>query len=148
MKKVLFIFLNLIFVFAANAQNKTTKNPLIEKPATSSAVIGNDEPIYKAPDLDVQPEFPGGVGEFIKFVNSKFDKTKLEPGATGNLKTYVSFVVEKDGSLSGLKILRDPGFGSGAEALRVLKLSPKWEAAVKDGKKVRSSYNVPIVGNL
>jgi protein TonB len=148
MKKLLFITLSLLSIVAANAQDKKSKNPIKEKPATSDAAVPGRESVHNSASLEVQPQFPGGLGAFLKFVDSKFDKTKLEPGATGNLKVYVSFVIEADGTLSGYKVLRDPGFGAGAEALRVLKLSPNWEPGVKDGKPVRSSYNLPIVVHL
>lgn len=148
MKKLLFIALSIACICTANAQDKKSKNPIKETTATSKDALPTDESVLKSAGLDVQPQFPGGLGAFIKFVDSKFDKSKLEPGATGNLKIYVSFVIEANGTLSGYKVLRDPGFGAGAEALRVLKLSPNWEPGVKDGKPIRSSYNLPIVVHL
>ncbi len=57
----------------------------------------------------------------------------------------MSFVVEKDGSLTDIKVVRDIGFGSGKEGERVLRKSPRWTPAEQNGKKVRCSYIIPIV---
>jgi len=52
----------------------------------------------------------------------------------------VSFIVEKDGSLTDIKVLRDMGLGTGEEAMRLLKKSPKWRAGVQNGRNVRVQY--------
>ena len=54
------------------------------------------------------------------------------------------FVVEKDGSLSNIKVLRDIGGGCGAEVLRLVKLMPNWIPGRQNGKVVRCQYNLPI----
>jgi hypothetical protein len=59
-------------------------------------------------------------------------------------KAYMQFIIEKDGSLSDIKTIKDPGYGLGDEAIRVLKLSPKWTAATQEGKAVRVMYSLPI----
>jgi len=59
-------------------------------------------------------------------------------------KVYITFVVEKDGDLSDMKILRDPGAGLGDEALRVLEASPKWVPGVQNGQRVKVRYTVPV----
>lgn len=142
MNKVLFTALSLIFALVANAQNKETKNPLKEKPVTE---VKSGPPIYSSGKLTVQPEFPGGMSGFLKFVDGKIDRKNIEEGAKGNLKTYISFVVERDGSLSDIKLLRDGGFGVGKQALTAIKQSPNWKPGELNGEKVRSLYNVPIV---
>ena len=90
------------------------------------------------------PDFPGGVDKFYKFLqqNIKYPAEARNKKIEG--KVFVSFIVEKDGSLSTFKVLRDPGAGCGAEALRVMKLSPKWNPGVQNGKKVRVQYTMPI----
>ena len=65
-----------------------------------------------------------------------------EKGVEG--KAFMSFIVEQDGSLSNIKVLKEPGYGSGKEASRVLALSPKWNPGIQNGHKVRVQYNVPI----
>mgnify|MGYP003411423114 CR=1 FL=1 len=59
-------------------------------------------------------------------------------------KVFVSFVVEKDGSLTDIKVIRDIGYGTGKEAIRVLKQCPKWNPGEQNGKKVRVLYSLPI----
>ena len=92
--------------------------------------------------LDKQPSFPGGLDEFYGFVGKNFRPVETE-GQT--IRVFVSFVIEKDGSLSDIKVLRDPGFGAGKEAIRVLRsLKVKWEPGMIKGKPVRTSYTMPI----
>ena len=65
-----------------------------------------------------------------------------EEGLKG--KVYVTFVVEKDGSLTDIKVLRDIGYGTGKEAIRVLKATPRWNPGEQNGKKVRCTFSLPI----
>jgi len=142
MKKIAFIVFNFVFVLAANAQDRAIKNPLKQKTAIE---VKSESPVYSSGKLKIKPEYPGGMGEFLKFVDTKIDRKYIQEGAKGNLKTYISFVIEKDGSLSEIKVLREPGFGIGAEVVKAIKKSPKWKPGELNGEKVRSSYNVPIV---
>jgi hypothetical protein len=59
-------------------------------------------------------------------------------------KVFISITIEKDGSLSDIKSVRDIGFGSAEEAIRVLKLSPNWEPGYQNGQRVRVRYTLPI----
>ena len=59
-------------------------------------------------------------------------------------KVYVSFVVEKDGSISNVKVLRDIGYGCGEEAVRVVKAMPRWKPGMQRGKNVRVQYTLPL----
>ena len=63
-------------------------------------------------------------------------------------KVFITFIVEKDGSLSEIKVLHEPGYGSGQEALRVLSMSPKWEPGIQNHHKVRVQYVLPITFTL
>ncbi|MBO7540440.1 MAG: energy transducer TonB, partial [Bacteroidales bacterium] len=69
------------------------------------------------------------------------EKAKAEK-ITG--KVYVSFVVEKDGSISNVKVLRDIGYGCGEEAVRVVKAMPRWKPGMQRGKNVRVQYTLPL----
>jgi protein TonB len=93
--------------------------------------------------VDVAPQFPGGIQEFYDQVAHKFRTPEVDVART--MKVYVSFVVEIDGSLTAIKATRDPGLGVGAEAVRVLKsITTKWKPGMKNGKAVRTAYNLPI----
>ncbi|WP_166921787.1 energy transducer TonB [Flavobacterium poyangense] len=93
--------------------------------------------------LDKMPEFPGGMAKFYTFVGNNFQRPELDAEKT--LRVYVSFVVEKDGSLTDIMVKNDPGYGMGKEAVRVLKsLKTKWTPGILNGKAVRTAYNLPI----
>lgn len=108
---------------------------------------GPDNNVYSSAGLQVQPEFPGGIANFLKAVNNSFRVPEIDQNLTA--KIYVSFVVEKDGSLTAIKVLRDPGYGLGKEAERVLKsIKTKWSPGIQNGKPVRASFSLPITVNI
>jgi len=110
-------------------------------------VEAEDTGIYNSAGLQVQPEFPGGIAAFLKYVTNNFRIPEVDQDMTARI--IVQFVVEKDGSLTGIKILRDPGYGLGKEAERVLKsVKTKWKPGIQNGKEVRASYNLPITINV
>lgn len=93
--------------------------------------------------LDKKPEFPGGINKFYTYVGNNFEKPELDSEMA--IRVSVAFVIEKDGSMTDIRVLKDPGYGLGAEAIRVLKsLKTKWSPGILDGKAVRTSYNLPI----
>lgn len=83
------------------------------------------------------------MGEKEQFIKDNF-KTPVVDGEPIKGKVFVTFVVEKDGSISNIVILRDVGHGTGEEAIRILQNMPRWNPAKKDGKIVRSLYPMPI----
>ncbi|MCG9794212.1 energy transducer TonB [Flavobacterium algicola] len=117
-----------------------TVAPVGNGPKTSQ-VVEEDTQIYNTAGIEVKPEFPGGIEKFYKFVGNNY-RAPEEEGLKG--KVYVTFVVEKDGSLTDIKVLRDIGFGTGKEAIRVLNKSPRWNPGVQNGKPVRVLYSLPI----
>lgn len=98
--------------------------------------------------VEEEPKFPGGMEALYKYLgqNIKYPQLARENGITG--KVYVTFVVEKDGSIANPKILRDIGGGCGAEAIRVVKAMPKWSPGKQRGKAVRVQFNLPVNFNL
>jgi protein TonB len=106
-----------------------------------SQVVEEDNNIYNTAGIEVKPDFPGGLEKFYKFVGKNFQVPE-EEGLKG--KVFVTFVVEKDGSLTDIKVIRDIGYGTGKEAMRVLKSCPKWNPGEQNGKKVRVLYSLPI----
>jgi protein TonB len=106
----------------------------------------NDGPV-NTNALDKLPEFPGGIAKFYTYVGNHFEKPEIDGEQT--ISVYVSFVIEKDGTMSNIKVLRDPGYGLGTEAIRVLKsLKAKWTPGMIAGQAVRTSYNLPITVKL
>ncbi|MGV8877686.1 MAG: TonB family protein [Sphingobacteriaceae bacterium] len=94
------------------------------------------------------PQFPGGDIAFGKYLESaiQYPAEARKNNIQGRVIVY--FIVEKDGSLTNIKVLRDIGSGCGKEAIRVLKKSPKWRPAIYDQKPVRADYTCPISFNL
>ncbi|MFD2600548.1 energy transducer TonB [Flavobacterium suzhouense] len=132
-----------------NAEASPTGDVNIGKPSgdLDKGVEAPDNTVYNSAGLQVQPEFPGGIQAFYGYVMKNFRTPELEQDMTA--KIYVSFVVEKDGSITAIKILRDPGYGLGKEAERVLKsIKTKWSPGIQNGKPVRASYNLPITINI
>lgn len=115
----------------------------VEPPGNGPAQqeVVEDNTIYSSAGIEVKPDFPGGIAKFYSFIQKNYVAPD-EPGLKGQV--FVSFVVEKDGSLTDIKILRDIGYGTGREAERVLRKCPRWTPAEQNGKKVRCSYQIPI----
>ncbi|QSW87575.1 energy transducer TonB [Flavobacterium endoglycinae] len=117
----------------------TTGGSGTEGPET---VVEPNKPIPTAA-LDKLPEFPGGMKKFYTYVGNNFTKPELDAERT--LRVYVSFVIEKDGTMTDIVVKNDPGYGLGKEAIRVLKsLKTKWVPGILDGQPVRTAYNLPI----
>lgn len=98
--------------------------------------------------VEKQPSYPGGQDGYTKFLlaNIKYPKEAIEKAVTGTV--YVTFVVEKDGKVTNVKILRGIGSGCDEEAARVVKMMPNWNPGEQKGKPVAVQYNLPIKFNL
>src|SRR5690606_12238852 len=103
--------------------------------------LNNGEPFVS---VQVMPEPVGGMAAFVNWVgkNYAYPDRALEQGIKGAV--VVSFVVETDGALTDITVLRDIGFGTGDEAIRVLKKAAKWKPGVQNGRHVRVKYTLPI----
>lgn len=116
----------------------TGENP--ESATTGTEIISSNM-------VDEVPLYPGGMDRFYNEVGRKYRIPETDKEMT--LKVYVSFVIEKDGTMTNVKILRDPGMGLGKEALRVLEsIKTKWTPGKRKGTAVRTSYNLPITVNV
>lgn len=142
--------ITLIPVFSAllliSCSDKDQTNQDIAPTNTQTTTV-EDNTVYSSGKLTTQPEYPGGIAAFYQEVNRNFKIPEINQDL--NAKIYVSFVVEKDGSLSDIKALRDPGYGLGDEAVRVLKTSTaKWQPGMLNGKPLRASFTLPISINI
>lgn len=125
-------------------------------PGTSVVAVGGigysveeemeEEEVFVVVEDD--PEFPGGMDSLKAFIERNLVYPQLAKDNKIEGKVFVTFVVEKDGSISGVKVLRDIGYGCGAEAIRVVMKMPKWKPGKQRGKPVRVQYNLPIVFKL
>jgi len=94
--------------------------------------------------VEVMPEYPGGEEALIKFLdkNLQYPKEARNKGIQG--KVWAGFIVDKDGTLINIEILRGIGGGCDEEVLRVLKLMPKWKPGTQSGVAVAVKYRYPI----
>jgi protein TonB len=98
--------------------------------------------------VEQMPSFPGGDQKMYEYLgkNIKYPQIARESGIQG--RVFVNFVVEPDGSVSNVKVLRGIGGGCDEEAMRVVKGMPKWTPGKQRGKAVRVSYTLPVVFKL
>ncbi|MDP2723836.1 MAG: energy transducer TonB [Bacteroidales bacterium] len=94
--------------------------------------------------VESMPDFPGGMGKLMSYLasNIKYPPLAKESGIQG--RVFINFVVEPDGSISQVKVLRGIGGGCDEEAVRVVQAMPKWKPGMQRGKPVRVSYNLPV----
>jgi periplasmic protein TonB len=105
-----------------------------------------NEQIFKV--VQEMPEYTGGENARMKFLanNIKYPELARKEAVSG--KVYVGFVVEKDGSISNVKVIRGVGSGCDEESIRVIKAMPKWKPGKQKGKTVRVQFYLPIIFNL
>jgi len=94
--------------------------------------------------VEQMPAFPGGMGALMTYLAThiKYPPLAKESGIQG--RVFINFVVEPDGSIDHVKILRGIGGGCDEEAVRVVKSMPKWIPGKQRGKPVRVSFNLPV----
>ena len=102
------------------------------------------EIILSIDPVETPPQFPGGEDSLYSFIysNLRYPQEAIDNGIEG--RVYITFVVEKDGSITGIKILRDIGYGCGEEAMRIVRMMPKWTPGKHLGNIIRIQYNMPI----
>lgn len=146
MKIILITIIGLVVFTSVRAQQKTSKDAndtsgviLISKPSDST---DDKSAIFTA--VEQEPSFPGGINKFFQFLQSniRYPAAVHEGKVHGNV--FVTFVVEKDGSITNVKIARGIESGCDEEAVRLMKISPKWLSGRQNGKPVRVQYTLPI----
>ena len=126
-------------------KNKIMTDEDIDVKVTEVGCVDNDS-IYEI--CQVMPQFPGGERAMMEFMasNVHYPEEAKEKGIEG--RVFVNFVVEKDGSVTEVKVRKGIGKLCGEEAVRVVKAMPKWTPGMQDGKPVRVHYNVPFFFKL
>lgn len=108
-----------------------------------------DSNVINSQHVDVQPIPPtGNLASFYRFIGNNYNYPDSARKAEVNGSIIVEFAIQKDGSLSDIKILRDLKYGTGEEAVRVLKKAGKWTPGYQKSKPVTVSYTLPIRLNL
>lgn len=95
-----------------------------------------------------QASFPGGKKAWTKFLqkNLTYPNKAKRMGLSGTV--FLSFVVNKEGAMSDIRVIREVGGGCDEEALRVIGLSPKWNPGLQRGRPVKSRMNIRVVFSL
>lgn len=101
--------------------------------ASTSQQVRLTEPLT---DADIMPNYPGGEAALYQFLSSqiRYPPSALENKVEG--KVFVRFVINPDGSISKVNILRGIGYGCDEEALRVVRMMPRWIPGEENGQKV------------
>lgn len=142
---------------AVGAEDKEgVKDRLVEAVRNDIAVAPPPPPAEPKPEVsnkvfdvvEVMPSFPGGQGALMQFLSSniKYPVVAQENGVQG--RVIVGFVVEPDGSISGVNVMRSVDPSLDREATRVVKSMPKWNPGKQNGSAVRVKYTVPVVFRL
>lgn len=142
---------------AVGTENKEgVKDRTVEAVRSEIAVVAPPPPPAPKPEVatkvfdvvEEMPSFPGGQGALMQYLasNIKYPVVAQENGVQG--RVIVSFVVERDGSISDVKVARSVDPSLDREAQRVVKSMPRWSPGKQNGSTVRVKYTVPVVFRL
>ncbi|WP_353129667.1 M56 family metallopeptidase [Parapedobacter pyrenivorans] len=134
---------------AAKAEKQYPEPTVVQvKVAPSGQGSTELDPNQLFQSVEIDPNPPGGMAAFMQYIGANYDypQAAIEAGVNGQVQ--VAFVVEKDGSLTDLKVIKDLKYGTGEAAIRVLQSSSKWSPGIQNGRAVRVAYTLPIRLNL
>ena len=127
--------------FCFDCENKKLKQEIVSSVEEAPASPDGQELIFI---VEKMPEYPGGFEAMSAFINANlvYPQEAIDAGIEG--RVFVGFVVEKDGSVSSIKLLRGIGYGCDEAAMDVVRKMPKWKPATQRGKPVRVQYQFPL----
>lgn len=127
-------------------ENKESTAAALNKVTSSPATKNNDDKAYSFVSVEKIPEFPGGQAKFNQYISKVIRYPSAAQAQNIQGKVFASFVVDKDGSLNDIKIVRTPKGGDllGEEALRILKTCPKWNPGIQNGRPVSVRFTIAI----
>jgi len=148
--KPILITISFIAIFSIAKAQQTTTPPQKTDPNTTVII---DEPVKMTEDtsrskiftaVEQIPMFPGGIEALYNYLvqNIHYPASAAKDKIEG--KVFLSFVVEKDGSLTDIKVIRSISADLDAEAVRVLKGSPKWNPGIQNNRPVRVQFSLPV----
>jgi len=116
------------------------------RPEAAVEVAPREEALFIT--VEQQPEYPGGMAALGAFIqkNLKYPQQAIRSDMSG--RVFVSFVVNTNGSLTDVQVLKGIGFGCDEEALRVIRQMPRWKPGMQSGRAVRVRYNLPVAFTL
>jgi protein TonB len=139
MKKIFFTLIALAFILTAKAQTSDAA-----KPSETDTMVYVPHKIPGDSTLFTPPDYPGGRNKFIHFLahTVRYPAVAREKNEQG--KVMLQMIVEKDGSISNLKVITHVSASLDAEAFRVTKLMPKWMPGTYNGAPVRTLWTFPM----
>ncbi len=142
--RVTFILALLVACYPAMAQSDTIDTRLVpntDEPAATPLELDSNQVLMLVEEM---PEFPGGMAALSAYVSQhlRYPKEARKQDIEG--RVLVTFVVEKDGSISDVRVLRGIGGGCDEEALRVVQQMPAWKPGQQGGKPVRVKFTLPM----
>jgi protein TonB len=147
MKRILFIFLLVISALVVHAQQSILKadpNDKIKldpyKPTDTSAV--DQSKVYAV--VQSEPDFVGGREKFNQYIKQNIHYPENAKNVNIQGRVFLGFVVERDGSITDIKVIRGLSTECDAEAIRLISNSPKWNPGLQNGHTVRVHYVIPV----
>lgn len=115
---------------------------VFDEPAPVVAEENDDDKVFMA--VEQQAEFPGGMAAMYKFLNKnqKYPASARRMGVEG--KVFVKFIVDKEGAISNIEIMKGINADLDKEAIRLIKLMPPWKPGKQNGRSVKSQFVLPI----
>ncbi|MDY6206249.1 MAG: TonB family protein [Prevotella sp.] len=127
----------------ADAQTAVEKT---DKPETNAADLSNQPLSFRV--VEELPEFPGGLSAFVGWLTKRLNYPPMARQQRIQGKVVVGFIVNKDGSVADLKIVKSLHTDLDREAMRVMQMMPKWKPGKQKGVPCRTVVSVPIVFKL
>ncbi len=137
----------LLFSVRLFSQEKSSETTTVKasSPAENlKSTTPEEEKTFEMFDIQKQPTFPGGEANLYKFISDSLQYPVLAQEKMIQGSVVVSFVIDHDGSIKEVKILKDIGGGCGKEAARIVSIMPRWVPGEADGKPVRVRFTLPF----
>lgn len=134
---VLILTIGYLYSFTIKDTTLETRNVVGEE-----AVVNSEEISTFAEEM---PSFPGGDEELYSFISQNIKYPELAKRNEISGKVLVEFVVDVDGKIIDPKVVKGIGYGCNEEALRIVKLMPKWIPGKQDGKPIKVKLLLPII---
>ena len=128
--------------------NEIAAEPPTDVKSVEKVIVELPEDNTPFTTVEVQPSFMGGNSEMYKFLGKNLKYPSAAQRANIQGKVFLSFIVEKDGSITDIETMKGIGFGCDEEAMRVVKLMPKWIAGKQNGRNVRVKFTIPVFFRL
>jgi protein TonB len=128
--------------------DKNAEVTIDEPVGTSDAKVTEEDPNKIFTSVEQVPDFPGGMEAFGRYLGKNIHYPAIARENNTQGRVIISFVCERDGSLTDIHVARGIGDGCDEEAVRVIKNSPKWKPGIQNGRPVRVAYSVPIAFTL